>query len=265
MAKVLLTDRRVALGSDLYRWTRRLRAPGLEVQLIECQGNTTDTARHDEVMGASELGSRTLTVVLEGAYESDDVGAGEGYALLERRHRWRERWSGRKQRFVTIMWEDGPVSSGRERLGPAALAAWRGIADGVAGATEDTADDAAHAALALTRASGIAVADPVGVIPAEVLRVQRGLNVLFTALHESPQAVDLESLTGLSARHLRRILRSHPKLLPSSLRRALHFARLGAADSLMRSTDRSVREIALALGYRSDRALHTALRRSGLR
>ncbi len=265
MPTVSIIDRRVALSPNVYRSSRALRAPGLEVQVVDCAGCVTDTSRLDEAMGAVDLKGRTLTVVLEGTYESDDQRAGPGAMVVERRHRWRERWTGKRQRFVTLMWEDGPVFAGGERLSAVAMDRWAQVADAIQGASAQSADRVATAALRLASEAGVSLSLPEAPIPREVHRVQSGLNAMFTQLHESPQAIDLERHTGLSARHLRRIFRSHPTLLPQSLRRSLHFLRLISADTLMRSTDRSIAEIARALGYRSDRALHTAIRRSGLR
>lgn len=259
---MLLSDRRVVLSKELFRSSRTLKSDALHVQLVETAGCQTDTTRVDDVLGIAPM-KHTLTIVLDGVYASGDDECQSGGAIVESRDRWRERWLGPRQRFVSITWEGQPPASGQSRLGPKAREAWTDFADRFVDADFDDAATLATTALSLARSAGLDLPTPTTTVEAEVRRVGRALNHLFTNLHTNPQAVDLEQLTGLSARHLRRIMKRHPALLPQSLRAKLGFYRLVAALSLMRTTA-TVGEVARALGYGSDRALHTAIRRTGI-
>ncbi|HJL15834.1 MAG TPA: hypothetical protein RMH99_09270 [Sandaracinaceae bacterium LLY-WYZ-13_1] len=258
------TDRRVEVAG-VRRVTRALRSPELQIQLLEVQGLTFDSRPFQDVF--PDLGTRrhTLTAVLDGAYESAPSAVGEAGTLVhERRIRWLERWSGRRQRFVTIVWGDGEATTGAatERLGPRAREAWTEIADAIAAGGDP--DAILRRVRTAARAAGLSIPTPQAPVPAEVARLEAALSHACTHLHENPQWVDLEEWTGRSARQLRRTFREHaPWLGSSGLRARLHRYRLQLAHGLL-ETDLSSTRVARALGYGSDRAMYTALRRAGL-
>ncbi|MEM6957154.1 MAG: AraC family transcriptional regulator [Myxococcota bacterium] len=260
----VILDRKVTLGAGQSRASRTLRAPGFAVQLLEVEGFNTDTRFvHDAFV--RDVPENTLTVVLAGEYESSASGSAvhAGSLAFERRDQWLEQWTGRRQRFLMAVWNGGDAPSGRETLGPNALRWWRLLAEQIELAQPE--DAARIGAVLLSRLSALGLqppAMPTSMAPPEVQRVAGALSHVFSHLHESPGWIDLEARTGLGERQLRRILRNSPDWLPSSLRRELLIYRLSAASTLLDGSNTAVDEVARALGYRSDRALHTAIRRA---
>lgn len=266
---MLISERRIQLDGSVGRWSRTLVQPGLRVQLLGAAGCETDTRPIQQAFGELAPPHHSLTVVLEGEYESEGTGhVGPSRIVHEVRERWLERWIGNRQRFVVVTWNGGSgATTGVERLGPKALGIWRELAEKVADATEADAGRVADMALVAARAAGApAPSRKLAPVPEQVLRVSHALNRAFTNLHELPQWVDLEHDTGLSSRHLRRLIGVHAGWLPhDGLRGCLHRHRLSLALSLLGNEGTNVKEIAAALGYGSDRALHTALRRAAVR
>lgn len=264
---VLLSERGVRLSADTRVRSVTLKRPGLRVQLVDAAGYETDTRAVQAALPELSVPRHTFTAVLKGRYESDDVGGDSGCATLETRDAWRERWVGPHQRFVVVTWDGaGESTGGVERLGAVAHATWRELAQRLERATQSTANAVARDALDAVRASGLQLPDiPFDPVPDSVERAARALNYVFTHLHETPQWIDIEQHSGVSERQLRRVIRANPGWLPEvGWRRALLAHRLQLATSLLRSPATSAREVARALGYRSDVALHTALRRAGL-
>lgn len=102
-------------------------------------------------------------------------------------------------------------------------------------------------------------------VPPMVALVSEQLNLVFTGLPQRPTWVDLQET--LSERHLRRLITAHREwfgLPGDSLRTALNAYRLQSAVSLLSVEGSKLEHIARSLGYRSDRALITALKRAGL-
>lgn len=248
------------------RRTTNLVSPSLVVQLIDNRGVTVETepiARaFPELWGGSYS---SLTILLDGCYESDVAGSVEaGAAVHECRESWRERWTGPRQRFIAIGWRGAPGPRvGHARLGPAARAAWTEIALMLDRSRPPA--DLAERIEAASRSAGIDIPRARLAVPPEVHRLEGPLCRAHTSLHQDPQSVDLERWSGLSARQIRRILAEHRTWVRGvGLREALHQQRIKAALCLLQCAGLESERIARALGYGSNRALYTALRRVGL-
>ena len=111
---MLQFDRRVEVGG-VSRSSRSLNTPELKVQLIDNVGVGFDTRPVAEALGLS-LSARTLTIVLDGVYETEREVGEKGTVLLESRDGWRERWSGERQRFLTLVLAGDGVIGGVERI-----------------------------------------------------------------------------------------------------------------------------------------------------
>lgn len=256
-------DRRVEVAGVL-RASRSLHAPELKIQLVESHGVDFDTRPVADALGIS-LRARMLTVVLDGVYETERAVAERGAVLLESRTAWRERWSGERQRFLTLVWPEGDdAGEGIERLGASGRRAWQTVADELASPAPDHRRVVAAARAAASRA-GVVLPEVRAEVPPEVARVAHALGRALTRLDRNPQWVDLEAWTGLSSRQLRRAFEEHPRWLGQrGFRGMVKLHRLQTATALLGAPDLSARRVARALGYGSDRAMHTALRRVGL-
>lgn len=259
-------DRRVEVAGR-QRWTHQLRAPGLSIQLVDNVDVEVETEPLFDALPGVFDWSHSVTVVLDGTYESAHAGViGADRVCHEHRNEWLEAWRGPRQRFVVVRWDgdvNGSVSSGDERLGTAAKAAWEAIADDLAIGAPDVAATIERVRRAMAPL-GIEPPWPTTPVPSAVLRIEGALDYLRTHLHEAPQWMDVEARIGLGARQLRRALAAHRDWLPSGgLRQTLSFDRLLHAHILLANGESGAR-VARALGYRSDRAMYTALRRAGL-
>lgn len=243
-----------------------LNAPDLLVQLVDNRGIEVDTRPFNADAERLGAGKTTLTVVLEGNYATQRARpASKGHLVWEHRVQWRERWSGAHQRFVTLAWptQRDPDAS-TERLGPAAIRAWTDVADALERSSSRTEDVVARVRAACASA-GLQPPLVQDTPPPGIERLAHALSRATTQLHLGPQWIDVARWSGMSERQLRRLFSAHARWLRSKgLREAIGFQRLKTAVSLLAADGLTSARVARALGYGSNRAMYTALRRAGL-
>ncbi len=265
------------LGTPSWRSFRGLRRPGLRIYTSTISRLTFEMNR---VVATNEPSTMyvhcpwAVTMVLEGELvlrRGTEFTLRRGDAWCERIDTYDERWES-GLRLLMLEWD--------ERFGAApptgSLRLERQRSRLVAFADRLESHDPPEALVAdfkgvldALRSDGLPLrevnVEALAEVPPTVALVAAQLNLVFTGLPQRPTWVDLQAT--LSERHLRRLITAHREwfgLPGDSLRTALNAFRLQSAVSLLSVEGSKLEHIARSLGYRSDRALITALKRAGL-
>lgn len=261
---MLVRRRSVRLSATVQRRTVEWAVPGTLVQLVEARGCRFDTRDlgPPQRIGGDEA---VLTVPLSGVCITGpdrSIEATPRTVALSRHRVWDERWEGRDPTFLTIVFApDRSMAVDVVEVGPRLT----GLAHRLASAMREGSveREPLEQVLAALQAEGLPVPSvPRQHPPRQALRLQRALDEWLARLHEQPQWSDLEQELGLTERQLRRWWKQQSAWLSgTSLRQRLNQVRCVYAASLLTAPGTSSSEVAAALGYRSARALNTALRR----
>ena len=266
------------LATDASRRFSGLRRPGLRIYTARLSDLTFEMA--PAIAGNAPSKSFVhypwgLTTVLEGELilrrGGREVTLRRGDGWCELINVYDERWQS-GLRLLMVEWDERfgsapPTGHLRLERQRARLLAFAERLESIAPAVELVPDF--KVLLDGLRAEGVPVAEVstsvLAEVPPGVAMVAERLNLAFTGLHQQPMWVDLQET--LSERHLRRLITAHSEwfgLPGNSLRTALNSYRLQAAVTLLSVEDARLEHIARSLGYGSDRALITALKRAGL-
>lgn len=243
--------------------------PGTLVQLVEARGCRFDTRDLGPPQPTGGDNAFVITLPLSGVCTTGPNRSFEvtpGSVALSRDRVWDERWDGRDPTFLAIVFTPvGSTAVDLVRVGPRLTELARRLSTAMRDGPVQR--EPLEQVLTALQAEGLPVPGvPAQAPPRQALLLQDALDGWLARLDERPQWSDLEQELGLTERQLRRWWKQQSTWLSgTSLRERLNHVRCVYAASLLTAPSTSASEVAAALGYRSARALHTALRRRRLR